>query len=636
MTSSQSKIHSVKLAEYTPVAASEKEDRGGWVQYGDDNKFPQYLIELSESSPVHGALCISIAQMIAGSELAGMPTNFTIEKRLIENTAQDIKIFGGYYWEIIYTVDRSSAEIKHLPFENCRLGIAGEDEEINSVWYSQDWSNTRKKKNKPRQIFLFEQDSAMYQMSYFAFSNVRGSQYYGKPDYWPSVNWIELNRQIGMYHVNNILNGLFPSFIINFFNGNPEPDEKAALISAWEKKMSGARNAGKFLAFFNEAGVTKPEITQFPISDADKQYQFLSDESTKQVMIGHRATSPLLFGIRDSGGGLGSNSDEIRQAFALFNSQVINPFQEMITDGFKEITGADVTITEFSPFPIIEVGPDGGATDGEDVAAQALNGAQIASMVEILIQAASGILPVESAKAVMAASFPTLLPQQVDDIFSGIVSGSIDPNTIAQTGLSKLITHLQKKKPELSKEAEIAWIEFLMDVGESANPDWIEIDSYDVDYSEEVNLVSTGSARPNSQSKQDKRINGVLYITRYRYDGEVHDNTRPFCRKMIEASKIYRKEDIMGMKDNAVNPGWGPHGADNYSIWLYKGGGNCHHVWKKIVYVSAKDLGIDVNSPNAKQIAVSKAAEAGYKTRNNPKVSQRPIDMPNQGFLPKD
>lgn len=558
---SQSNIHSVKLAEYTPVEASEKEDRGGWVQYGDDNKFPQYLIELAESSPVHGALCVSIAQMVAGSGLEGLPANYTLEKRLIENTAQDIKIFGGYYWEIIWTLDRSSAEIKHLPAENCRLGIAGEDEEINGIWYSQDWSNTRKKKNKPRYIPLFSPESKEYQQSYFSFSNVRGSQYYGKPDYWPSVNWIELNRQIGMYHVNNILNGLFPSFIINFFNGNPEPDEKASLISAWEKKMSGARNAGKFLAFFNEAGVAKPEITQFPISDADKQYQFLSDESTKQVMIGHRATSPLLFGIRDAGGGLGSNSDEIRQAFALFNSQVINPFQEMITDGFKEITGADVTITEFSPFP-----------------------AQVTAT-------------------------PAAAPAVLSD---------------------------EKKKPELTKEAEIAWIEFLMDVGESANPDWIEIDSYDVDYSEEVQLVSTGSARPNASSDQDRRINGVLYITRYRYDGEVHDNTRPFCRKMIEASKIYRKEDVMGMKDNAVNPGWGPRGADNYSIWLYKGGGNCHHVWKKVVYVSAKDLGIDVNSPNAKQIAVSKAAEAGYKTRNNPKVSQRPIDMPNNGFLPKD
>lgn len=558
---SQSNIHSVKLAEYTPVAASEKEDRGGWVQYGDDNKFPQYLIELAESSPVHGALCVSIAQMVTGSGLEGLPANYTLEKRLIENTAQDIKIFGGYYWEIIWTLDRSSAEIKHLPAENCRLGIAGEDEEINGIWYSQDWSNTRKKKNKPRYIPLFSPESKEYQQSYFSFSNVRGSQYYGKPDYWPSVNWIELNRQIGMYHVNNILNGLFPSFIINWFNGTPDPEEKDAMMRDVEKKSSGARNSGKFWMFWNEEGVTPPDIKTFPLTDADKQYSFLSDESTKQVMIGHRATSPLLFGIRDTGGGLGSNSDEIRQSLALFNSQVINPFQEMITDGFKDITGADVTVTEFSPFP-----------------------AQVSAQ-------------------------PAAAPAELSD---------------------------EKKKPELTKEAEIAWIEFLMDVGESANPDWIEIDSYDVDYSEEVQLVSTGSARPNSQSEQDKRINGVLYITRYRYDGEVHDNTRPFCRKMIEASKIYRKEDVMGMKDTAVNPGWGPRGADNYSIWLYKGGGNCHHVWKKVVYVSAKDLGIDVNSPNAKQIAVSKAAEAGYKTRNNPKVSQRPIDMPNQGFLPKE
>jgi hypothetical protein len=105
---------------------------------------------------------------------------------------------------------------------------------------------------------------------------------------------------------------------------------------------------------------------------------------------------------------------------------------------------------------------------------------------------------------------------------------------------------------------------------------------------------------------------------------------------MLEASKLYRKEDVMAMKEKAVNPGWGPRGADTYSIWLYKGGGNCHHVWEKVVYVSAKDLGIDVNSPKAKEIAVSTASAAGYKTRNTPKVAQRPIDMPYQGFLPPD
>jgi hypothetical protein len=88
------------------------------------------------------------------------------------------------------------------------------------------------------------------------------------------------------------------------------------------------------------------------------------------------------------------------------------------------------------------------------------------------------------------------------------------------------------------------------------------------------------------------------------------------------------------MGNQIVNEGWGPQGAPTYDIWKYKGGGNCHHRWNKQVYASFKGLGIDVNSPKARKIAVSKAERLGYVVRNEALVSQRPIDMPNNGFLP--
>jgi hypothetical protein len=104
---------------------------------------------------------------------------------------------------------------------------------------------------------------------------------------------------------------------------------------------------------------------------------------------------------------------------------------------------------------------------------------------------------------------------------------------------------------------------------------------------------------------------------------------------MSSAEKIYRKEDILRMSEMAVNKGWGAKGADTYSIWLYKGGGACHHRWNKQVYASFEGVNIDVNSPKAKQIAGKKAEKYGYVIKNPDLVSQRPIDMPNKGFLPK-
>ena len=158
------------------------------------------------------------------------------------------------------------------------------------------------------------------------------------------------------------------------------------------RSLSGANNAGKFLMTFNEDPTRAPQIEAFPLSDADKQYEFLSEETAKQIMIGHRITSPLLFGIRDNSG-FGSNKDEMVVALDIFNHQVIQPYQRIITDVFSPILGEDLTIEMNSPFEIIETAiptrPTATAlptttdtttgTPTEKVSDVTYNGAQIAS-----------------------------------------------------------------------------------------------------------------------------------------------------------------------------------------------------------------------------------------------------------------
>jgi hypothetical protein len=293
---------------------------------------------------------------------------------------------------------------------------------------------------------------------------------------------------------------------------------------------------------------------------------------------------------------------------------------------------------------IDEVAP---ASEAANVAGTALNGAQIASMVEILIQAATGVLPVESAKGVMRASFPTLSDQQVDEIFTGITSGSVNPSEVAMEAFQTFLSEVQKKKSccesrgvELS--SEIA--EELIALGEDAPGGFILIDSFEVDYdnddfeNEELvkiaahELASTGTAKAMKPSDQDEtNYAGITFMTRYRYAGSKSPQ-REFCRKMMAADKLYRKEDIEAMEGRAVNPGWGPNGSNFYSIWLRKGGGNCYHFFQKEVYINAK--GINPLANDSQKIAVAKAEKMGYKIRNPLLVALLPIDMDYNGFLP--
>lgn len=192
-------------------------------------------------------------------------------------------------------------------------------------------------------------------------------------------------------------------------------------------------------------------------------------------------------------------------------------------------------------------------------------------------------------------------------------------------------------------------------IGEEIDDEWLLVDSRKVDYDEEITLdeelenlkakksflaklVSTGIARGNTKSEQD----GNIFKTRYRYMGETSTDSRVFCSKMTAQNKVYRKEDIINMSNSNLGDsytnkdgrviGWGPSGAITFDRFLYKGGGNCHHYWIRETYLKKSD----VNSPLAQTYTASQSRKLGeIAPVNDSRVYQRPIDMPNRGFLPK-
>ena len=633
MNHNESNIVSLKLSEYVAKSDAEKLDRKGWVNYGDANDFPQYLRDLSHESPVHGSLVVAIGDMIAGKGIKSEQYQAELDaldiNTLTYAAAHDLKLFGGFFIEVIWSNDRTViSKLNAIPFEECRIAVNQDDDSEIGIFHSYDWSNTRKKRNTPEFIpkYNYLTREAEPRQIYWCFTYT-GSDTYPRPDYWSAINYIELDKQISIFHINQISNGLFPSTIINFYNGQATPEQKQQMMMDWENKMSGARNAGKVVMFFNERDQPKTEITPFPVNDADKQYQLMDTTATQKIITAHRVTTPLLFGIRESGTGFGSNKDEMTTGLEIFNKQVIEPYQEKINSSIEELLsnqlpGVTFEIVPNTPLAIEQAEAVVDATGSTaDVAATALNGAQISSLVDIVMQSAAGAVPVTSAKAIVAAAFPTLPSTTIDAIFADVLPGSLQPQEVIMSD--------EKKKDDTAGDALIA-------LGEDCKEEWILIDSYNAD--EEIEhefAVRTGAARPAAKSEQDAVIDGKYFITRYVYAGSfAHDNMRPFCKKMVEAGKLYRKEDIVSMENVAVNPGWGPEGADTYDIWFYKGGGNCKHFWEKRVYVDAKGAKINPNDPDANRIAVALAERMGYKVRNNALVAKLPEDMPYNGFLP--
>jgi hypothetical protein len=587
----------VDLAKYVKIEPIEFEDRKGWVGYGEGNSFPQYLIELYNTSPVHGALVNSISFMIAGKEFtaASQVTLREIQRlkldKVLHSTALDLKLQGGFYWEVIWSMDRSTiAQINHLPYENCRLACSDDNDDVTGVWYSRDWSDTRKKKNNPHYIPFFDINTKEEnpKQVMFQHSMMVGSEYYPKPDYIGSINWIELTRQIGEYHVNNILNGFFPSLIASFNNGIPTLEEQRMIKQQLQLSIQGAENAGKVLTFFNEERDRGVEFTAFPISDSDKQYEFLSTESTNQILIAHRVTSPLLFGIRD-GGGLGSNTDELKTSMYLFTKQVIEPFQRIICDGVDEILRAIAV-------------PQG----------------------------------------VKIAPNDLFVPEQTTEA------------PVTQSTEKKKVKHEHKEvskvccssNDDFTDEEGKQFLKHLAECGELIDLDeWELVEESEVsDYDNEeqftkVNQALDSYADPDQKSKLD----AGLFKVRYRYSTWISENSREFCREMVRLSKggiVWRYEDIQEMSAAGVNNQFAERGTNTINIFRFKGGVNCHHFWMRAIYKRKRQGGKFLPNDgmeNEVKIAVRKAEKEGFSpldTTVGYQDAKKPMkDFPNGGRL---
>ena len=598
-----SKISFVNLSTYTSPDIVESKNKE-WVEFGADNNYFQFLIDRYNGSATNNAAINGISQMIYGKGLDATDSSRKPEayarmislfkKDVVRRLSYDLKLAGQCAIQVIYSKDKTTIQkVEHLPIETLRAEKCSDgDKQVQAYYYHSDWANI-KPSEKPLRIPAFGVSKSpqpieiLYVKPYKA-----GMYYYSTPDYQGGLQYAELEEEISNYHLNNIMNGLAPSMLINFNNGVPNEEAQSLIESKIQRKFSGSSNAGKFILAFNDNKEAQADITPVQLSDAHNQYQFLSDESQKKVMVSHRIISPMLLGIKDNTG-LGNNAEELKTASILMHNTVIVPFQELLTDAFDKILAYN------------------------DIA--------------------------------LNLYFKTLQPLQFVDLDNVKDEETREEETGVK--MSKVLDSLEEfgededlENWELIDERKVDY-----DLEDELNEELNKLNNPKLSVlSKMYNFVTTGTARPNAKSSQDgENEEGLQFKVRYQYAPlRVSDDSRDFCKKMVKAKKIYRKEDIDMMSktylgDGYTNKegktvGWGKGGALTFDRWLYKGGGDCHHFWMRKTYkAKKKNLKPDVGNPNA-EVSVNKAKKEGFKPEvNDKKVAMRPTDMPNNGFVKK-
>ena len=574
-------LHIVNLASYNRPKISEDKNRD-WVEYGDDNDYYSYLIELYTNSTTNHSIINGVSNMIYGKGLDALdssskPNEYASMRSIFSDSCLrkvvlDLKLLGEGSFQVLY----QKGEVKkaeHFPRQTLRAEKMNDEGQIEAYYYHPNWSKV-KRSDKPQRIAAFGFGNGNEPEIKIVKKYVSGYDYYCPPDYQGGLAYAELESEVADYLINDVQNGFSGTKVVNFNNGVPDAEKQLQIKSDVMRKLTGARGEKVVIAFNNNAE-SKTTVDDIPLNDAPQHYEYLSNECSAKLIVAHRVTSPLLLGIRTENNGLGSNADEIKTAALLFDNITIKPYQDLLTDCIDDIL--------------------------------AVNGISL------------------------KLYFKTLQPLAFIETDNAIT----DEAREEETGV--------KNEFSLSKEFDDdKMFDLLDEFGEEEDLDnWELVDEREVDYDQEealdkmIGLASTGTARPNANSEQDGESDNMKFKVRYQYAPlRTQANSREFCKKMVNAKKIYRKEDITQMSTRAVNAGWGLNGAATYDIWLYKGGGACHHFWMRKTYM-AKGVKPDATNPNA-EISVNKAKKEGFTPEvNDPKVAKRPKDMPNQGFVNK-
>ena len=580
----------VNLSTYTSPVISEKTNQD-FVSYGEDNNYFQYLIDRYNGSPTNNAIINGVSEMIYGRGLDATNSNKKPEqyaqmislfhKDCVRKLCFDLKLMGACAMQVIYSKDRSKvAQVEHMPVETLRAEKCNDKGEIEAYYYHPDWANYKRNDVLTR-IPVFgtskENIEIIYVKPYRA-----GYKYYSSVDYQGGLQYAELEEEISNYHLNNIMNGLAPSMLINFNNGTPNPEERQMIEQRIYQKFSGSSNAGKFILAFNDNSESAASIEPVQLSEAHQQYQFLSDESSKKIMVAHRVVSPMLLGIKDNTG-LGNNADELKTASILMDNMVIRPFQTLLIDAFDQILAYNTISLNlyFKTLQPLEF------TDLENVEDEETK---------------------EEETGVKLSNEPEGFD---DDEMLNILEG--DP-------ISEEWELVEKREYSEDNESVEDWANRLIKEKKTS----LE------------KLADFIKSKPSAKSSLDKSYYKVRYEYAEKYSS---GNSRKFCKSMMSRTGrgvVYRKEDIDQASFQGVNKSFG-HKGQNYSLFKFKGGVNCGHFWNENLYRLKKKT--DGTYREDKSLASSEEVNKIPKSYipkgeeyNKSRIA--PKDMPNNGHHP--
>jgi hypothetical protein len=560
-----------------------------YIKYGEDNNYPNFLVTLFNRSAKHNAILTAKQLYIAGQGLAFNTDGLTPEKiastqALIQSPnpyenlhsisskmALDIELFGGCYLHIIKTKDKKGiAEVYHLDY--CKLR-SNKDNTI--IYYSEHWLNDDGTDNsaiKPDQITSYpaygckEYDKAKDGVLYY--KQYRPNiETYTLPEYIGGVPAIITDAEIANFHRASIQNGFMGGTLITFVNGQPAEEEMATIEKQMKKKFVGTDRANSLVLDFVDDPTRVPQIQQLTGNDFDKRYEALNKTIQEEIFVSHKIVSPMLFGVRVEGQLGGRN--EMATAFQLFQNTYITPKQNQIEDILNELVGLAKRVTFIPVEPIMPEFSEATLATiltkdemREIIGRKPLEVEQQVEITQSKFSKDQTELEVFLKFGESADRYTEV--KKIKQVFS-VADMDTQSQMFALTTTEKAIIDILKTDDKANAEA----IAKLLKIKIKEVSDILTnlLDKGYIDENVKLTPKGTEAKVPDFTELYVK----YKYALRFDTQGPAvlpNGRTRPFCKGMIDANRLYTREEIdkIGVELGRI------YGIPNYDAFSRRGG----------------------------------------------------------------
>jgi hypothetical protein len=415
------------------VQPIEEQDRMlGFIKWGKKNDYPYFLVDLFNGSAWHQGIIKNKTHYIAGGGIEVVTgtlqrflenpfSDFTMDE-IVEQLAFDYELFGAF--AVKGTWNKEGTRVvrwEYLAIDMIRISA---DERM--YYLSDDWTvqqQSAEKTNLRTIPALDENNKVGSFVMYYKDPAKKGRKeqgVYPKPPYNGGITAIQTDVDISKFHMYELQNGFKSGTMITFMDGFPETQEEAESFKNQIKgPASNIENSGDIIITFAPSADQAPRVESLTGNDLDKRYESLESSVQQNILVAHAVVSPSLFGVAPEGS---FNAAESAELFEIFKKTYVDTRQkrlEWMLNEMIKLSGdvGTVKLRDVKPIGTTETAPAqvGPAAIDQptaeapvDVAKSALNGAQIASLIDVVAKIKEGILTPESALQVLLASFPTI------------------------------------------------------------------------------------------------------------------------------------------------------------------------------------------------------------------------------------